>query len=125
MVWSSPAQADLNNDDALDVVVCICIGIGVGICIKYNGAPAQKVFAIKERAGGLLYEGATSGALLDTPTVGGVDGDGRPEVFAVSHGNRVLFAEGENSVKRWNFCIRDGDAHPGSSLLIARNPSRT
>ena len=92
MVWSSPAQADLNNDDALDVVVCICI------CIKYNGAPAQKVFAVKERAGGLLYEGANSGALLDTPTGGGSDGDGRPDVFAVLRGDRVLLAEGESSV---------------------------
>lgn len=98
-IWSSPALADLNGDGALDIVT------GTG---AYWPEPAgRKVIALDGRTGRLIWEAPTAARVVGSPSVADVDGDGRPEIFIIARGGRMLSYEGENGQLRWQSCIDD------------------
>lgn len=100
VVWSTPALADLNGDGVLDVVV--------GTGLYFNGPEARKVIALNVRNKTRLWEATTARAVLGSPSVGDVDGDGKPEVFVVGRGGLMYSFQGEDGAVRGSVCVMDG-----------------
>jgi hypothetical protein len=113
VIWSTPALADLNGDGALDVVV--------GTGIFFNGPEARKVIAINGTNGQRLWEAATVGAVLGSPSVADVDSDGKPEVFVMSRGGLMYSFQGESGQLRGTVCATD--ANRPVDLGVCANPA--
>jgi len=96
VVWSSPALTDLNHDGALDVVV------GTGIYFDRPGA--DRIRALDGRTGQLLWEGATPGRVMGSPSVATVGGEQR--VWVMSEGGWLL-SWNEAGDELWRQCVSD------------------
>ena len=96
VVWSSPALIDLNHDGGLDVVV------GTGIYFDRPGA--RRIVAVDGRSGQLLWDAATPGRVMGSPSVAMVGG--QAWVWVVSEGGSLL-AWNATGQLQWQTCIAD------------------
>lgn len=103
VVWSTPALADLNGDGALDVVA--------GTGAYWNEPRGREIVAVDGRTGNRLWTSSTDARVVGSPSIADVDGDGRPEIFIVARGGRMLSLKGESGARRFApLCIDDGPA---------------
>jgi hypothetical protein len=114
-IWSSPALADLNGDGAQDVVV------GTG---GYWAEPAgRRITALNGKTGKVLWTSATPARVVGSPSLGDVTGDGRADVFVVTHGGYLLSISGATGTRRWSACITDsgdcGNTRIGTKTGVA------
>jgi hypothetical protein len=96
VVWSSPALIDINHDGGLDVVV------GTGIYFDRPGA--RRVLAIDGRSGQLLWQAATPGRVMGSPSVAMVNG--QAWVWVVTEGGSLLAWNSVGQLQ-WQACIAD------------------
>ncbi|HMO11848.1 MAG TPA: FG-GAP-like repeat-containing protein, partial [Actinotalea sp.] len=116
VVWSSPALADLNGDGAQDVVV------GSG---GYWGEPNGRVVtALNGKTGTVLWQAATPARVVGSPSLADVTGDGKPDVFVVTHGGYLVGLNGANGQQLWSpRCLTDsgscGNLNAGTKTGVA------
>ncbi len=101
VVWSTPALIDLNHDGALDVVV--------GTGLYFMGPAANKIMALDGKTGQLLWNAATGGAVLGSPSVATVNG--QPRVWVVSQGGMLMSWDGGGQLQ-WQRCVMDQPCRP-------------
>ena len=99
-VYSSPAVADLNGDGKPDIVV------GTG---NFYSGKGYAVYAW-DAQGNLLpgWPVATGGYVMSAPTVGDIDGDGKPEVIVGCNDSKVYAFHGDGRpVAGWPVVAQD------------------
>ena len=106
VIYSSPAIADINGDGTLDIVV------GTG---NFDAGTGYAVYAWDAR-GNLLpgWPVRTGGYVLSSPSVGDIDGDGKPEVIVGCNDGKVYAIRGNGSyVAGWPVTVSTNNGATG------------
>ena len=107
-IYSSPAVADINGDGSLDIVV------GTGNFYPDKG---YAIYAWDVQGNPLPgWPAATGGYVLSAPSVGDIDGDGRPEVVVGCNDGKVYAFHGDGRlVTGWPAIAYDNLGNVGPS----------